>query len=202
MKAYSFLVAPLFSFIISPAQPSKTNSDSVQIRNSIFTFYNWYNKNDAKFQAFHLYSSIKTKDAPPYKINWKEVDRYQSFLRTSVPNIGEEFIKNQRIFLQQCDSAFKVDVEDDIPYGFDYDWYTNSQEEPQLLIDELKKSKQWMMTIKGNDATVDVLGYYMNGKEKVETVVMCFGMKKEKGKWKIAKIGCPYTETDPVEKTQ
>src|SRR3982750_2097846 len=109
MKANSFLIAALFSVLISSAQTGKTvNNDSLQIKNSIFTFYNWYNKNYTKLQAFNLYSSIKTKDAPPYKINWKEVDRYQSFLRTSVPNISEEFIKNQRIFLQQCDSAFKI----------------------------------------------------------------------------------------------
>ncbi len=79
-----------------------------------------------------------------------------------------------------------------MPYNFDYDWYTNSQEEPQVLVDELKKSKQWITTVKGMDATVDVLGFYMDNGKQVETVIMCFGMKKEKGKWKIARIGCPY----------
>jgi hypothetical protein len=200
-QPFSLLLICLLFSLAATAQPAKTaNTDSTQIRNSIMTFYNWYNKNYTKLQSFTLYTSIKKKEMPPYRINWKEAERYLNYLRTSVPNIGEEFITNQRIFFKQCDSAFKVDLEDEIPYGFDYDWYTNSQEEPQLLVDELKKSKQWVTTVKGNDATVDVLGFYMDNGNRVETVVMCFAMKKEKGKWKIAKIGCPYT--DPQENKQ
>ncbi|MBL0152098.1 MAG: hypothetical protein IPP93_00875 [Chitinophagaceae bacterium] len=141
---------------------------------------------------YNLYEGIRSKDNPPYRINWKEAERYFGFIRSSVPQLGEEFIKNLRILLKQSDSAFKADPESDMPYNFDYDWYTNSQEEPQVLVDELKKSKQWITTVKGMDATVDVLGFYMDSGKKVETVIMCFGMKKEKGKWKIARIGCPY----------
>jgi len=74
-----------------------------------------------------------------------------------------------------------VNTEDEIPWGFDYDWYTNSQEEAQVLIDELKKAKQWAMTINGVSASVDVLGFYTDNGKKIETVVMCFKMKKEKG---------------------
>ena len=97
MKACSILLfAGLFTSLISTAQPGKAiNSDSAQIRNSVLTFYNWYNKNYAKLQAFTLYTGVKTKEGPPYKINWKEAERYFVYLRTSVPNISEEFIKNQ-----------------------------------------------------------------------------------------------------------
>jgi hypothetical protein len=181
--------------LISVQAQSIKNStgDSAVIHTTITNFYNWYNKNYQKFNSYNLYTSIKTKDNPPYKINWKEADRYFNFVRT-VPQLGEEFIKNLRIMLKASDSAFKVDLEDEIPYNFDYDWYTNSQEEPQWLIDELKKATQWATAVKGMDATVDVLGYYMEGNKKVETVVMCFQMKKEKGKWKIAKIGCAFAE--------
>ncbi len=65
------------------------------------------------------------------------MSKYQDFIRTSAPQLGEEFIKNQKHFFEQCDSAFKVDVKDEIPYGFDWDWYTNSQEDPQYLLDEM-----------------------------------------------------------------
>jgi hypothetical protein len=95
--------------------------DSAEIRTVIIDFYNWYNKNDAKLQEYHLYSGIKKKDAPPYKINWDEVTKYQDFIRSSVPQLGEEFLKNQKHFFEKCDSAFKADVNDEIPYGFDYD---------------------------------------------------------------------------------
>lgn len=192
------LLLAMIMALFSVAQAGKKiNADSVLIRNSIMSFYNWYLKNDSKLNSFELYQSLKEKFSPPYKINWKEAEKYFAFIRSSVPQLGETFIKNQRAFLKQCDSAFKVDLEDDIPYGFDHDWYTQSQEDPKWLVDELKKSKQWVMTIKGTDASVDVLGYYTDNGKKTETVVMCFEMKNEKGKWKIAKIGCPYKSSEP-----
>ena len=161
--------------------------DSAEIRNVITGFYNWYNKNYAKFQEYHLYSGIKKKDAPPYKINWDEVEKYQDFIRSSVPQLGEEFIKNQKHFFQQCDSAFKVDGNDDIPYRFDFDWYTNSQEETQYLVDEVNKSLPWIIRMSGDYASVDVKGEYTNDGKKTTETVITIVMKKENGKWKIAK---------------
>ena len=163
--------------------------DSTEIRTAVTDFYNWYNKNFDKLQHYTLYSSVKKKDAPPYKINWDEVEKYQQFIRTSVPQLGEEFIKNQKHFFQQCDSAFKVDVEDDIPYGFDYDWYTNSQEDPQYLVDEINKNKPWPITITGENAIAEVKGDFENKGKKEESTFVILYMKKEKGQWKIAKIG-------------
>jgi hypothetical protein len=162
--------------------------DSAAIRNTVMEFYDWYNKNYTKFEAYTLYTSIKKKDNPPYKMNWEEVEKYLTFIHESVPQLGEAFINNQRQFFRQCDSAFKVDVEDDIPYGFDYDWYTNSQEEPQVLIDELNQSKQWVTTVNGDDAHVTVKGIYMDNGKQTETTVINIDLKKEKGKWTIARI--------------
>ncbi len=168
-----------------PAQdPAK---DSAEIRMVITDFYNWYNKNYAKLRNYKLYSGIKKKDAPPYKINWDEVEKYQDFIRTSVPQLGEEFIKNQKHFFQQCDSAFKVDVNDDIPYGFDFDWITNSQEDTQYLVDEINKSLPWTITWSGDHATVDVKTEYDNNGEKTTGTAITIVMKKENGEWKIAK---------------
>jgi hypothetical protein len=161
--------------------------DSAEIRTVITDFYNWYNKNYAKLQEYHLYSGIKKKEAPPYKINWEEVEKYQDFIRTSVPQLGEEFIKNQKHFFQQCDSAFKVDVNDDIPYGFDFDWYTNSQEETQYLVDEINKSLPWTITWSDDNALVDVKAEYDNNGKKTTATAITIVMKKENGKWKIAK---------------
>ena len=165
-----------------------TSKDSAEIRSVIAGFYNWYSKNYSKLEDYHLYSSIKKKDSPPYKINWDEVEKYQNFIRRSVPQLGEEFISNQKLFFQQCDSAFKVDTEDDIPYGFDYDWYTNSQEDPQYLVNQITTDEPWIMTWAGDHAIADIQGYPGNGK-KAATTVIKLAMKKEDGKWKIAKIG-------------
>ena len=105
----------LFSFI-AVAQPARTNAvDSVQIRKTVMDFYNWYKVNYKKFQSFKLYTSTKGNDGPPYKINWKEAERYFTFLKTSVPYLSEDFSKWLRSHFKQCDSAFKVNTEDEIP---------------------------------------------------------------------------------------
>ncbi|MBK7560929.1 MAG: hypothetical protein IPI68_05295 [Chitinophagaceae bacterium] len=166
-----------------------SGKDSTEIRKVITDFYSWYNTNYTKFQVYDLYSGIKKDDTPPYKINWKEVEKYQDFIRSSVPQLGEEFITNQKRFFQQCDSAFKVDVKDDIPYGFDYDWYTNSQEDSQYLIDEMNKATSWLITRTGDYAKVDVKGNFENNGKKEETTIITITMKPENGQWKIAKIG-------------
>ncbi len=101
-------------------------NDSTEIRAVVMDFYIWYTKNFEIFQAYNLYSGIKKKDIPPYKINWDQVTKYQDYIKTSAPQLGEEFLSNQKKFFQQCDSAFKVDTEEELPYGFDYDWYTNT----------------------------------------------------------------------------
>jgi hypothetical protein len=163
--------------------------DSAEIRKVITDFYKWYTANDTKLQGYDLYSSIKRKSLPPYKMNWEQVEKYQAFIRSSVPQLGETFLRNQKRFFEQCDSAFKVNVDDDIPYGFDYDWYTNSQEDPQYLLDEINKSKPWSMTLAAEDATVSVKGEYDNNGKPEETTFITLAMKKENGQWKIAKIG-------------
>ncbi len=159
--------------------------DSTEIRETILSFYNWYNSNYNKLQKFTLYKG----DRPPYKMNWPEVDRMHQYIHDSVPQLGEVFLKNQKIFLQEADSAFKVDVEDDIPYGFDWDWYTNSQEDPKYLLEEINKSNTWNYNINGDNAIVIIKGLYNDNGKQTETSLVKLDMNREKGKWKIAKIG-------------
>ena len=168
------------------ADPAK---DSIEIRMVVMDFYNWYNKNFSKFQEYNLYSGIKEKDLPPYKINWDQVTKYHDFIRTSVPQLGEEFLSNQKKFFQQCDSAFKVDTQDELPYGFDYDWYTNTQEDPQYTLDEINKARQWMIKVNGDNATTEVKGTFDDNGKQTEMTVLKLALKKESGQWKIAKIG-------------
>ncbi|MCY7309755.1 MAG: hypothetical protein LH619_03165 [Chitinophagaceae bacterium] len=163
--------------------------DSTAIRTVIMNFYNWYNTNFAKFQEYDLYSGIKKKDMPPYKINWDQVTKYQDFIRTSAPQLGEEFLSNQKKFFQQCDSAFKTDTQDELPYGFDYDWYTNTQEDPQYTLDEMNKAKQWIINVNGDNATTEVKGTFDDNGKQTEMTVIKLALKKESGQWKIAKIG-------------
>ena len=161
------------------------SKDTTAIKKLIMDFYTWYNSNYAKLEDFKLYKGKK----PPYKMDWPEVDRMHTFIRNSIPQLGETFIKNQTRFLQQCDSAFKEDVNDEIPYGFDWDWYTNSQEDPQYILDELKKSNKWLINVAGNHATTDVRGNFSDNGQITETSMIKLELDKEGGTWKISKIG-------------
>ncbi len=133
---------------------------------------------------YDLYSGIKKEDAPPYKINWNEVEKYQQFIKDSIPQLGNGFLSDQKRFFERCDSAFRKDVEDDIPYGFDYDWYTNSQEDPQYTLELLNRSEPWNMQIDGDKAEVAIGVTQEEG-----STGLIIQMKKENGKWTIAKIG-------------
>lgn len=188
MKKTVTLICIIVFSIGTNAQPIKS-ADSAQIRTTINSFYNWYSKNSPKIDAFKLYTTSK-KD-PPYKINWKEVDRYLAWLGKAAPQLGQEFARNERQFFKECDSAFLTQVQDEVPYGFDSDRFTNSQE-PEYTVEEMQKSKQWAIRVNGNEATVDVLGSYSDKGKEIETLIICFEMKKEKGKWTIAKIGCRF----------
>ena len=166
-----------------------TAQDSAAIRTVILDFYNWYDKNYQKLMNYDLYSGIKKKDAPPYKINWDVVDKYQAFIRDSVPQLGDEFLKNQKVLFTKADSAFKVDIHDDVPAYFDYDWYTNNQEEPKYLLEGINQSKKWIISVKGDNASVEI-GSPENNKNYVDgSLLLYVGMKKENGQWTIAMIG-------------
>lgn len=167
---------------------TKVANDSSEIRNVIIDFYTWYAGNYSRMTGYQLYSGIKKQDQPPYKINWPEVERYQAFIRDSIPQLGEDFLVNQKNMFRKCDSAFKVDLQDEIPYGFDYDWFTNNQESASYLLDGIKASGKWIISVKDNTAAVEI-GAPDDKNYLAGSLLLFVGLKKENGQWKIAQIG-------------
>ncbi|HEV7780294.1 MAG TPA: hypothetical protein VGO58_03460 [Chitinophagaceae bacterium] len=163
-------------------------NDSAAIRAVIIDFYNWYNSNYKKLMDYKLYTSLKKKNEAPYTINWEEVKRYQAYIRDSVTQLGDEFIKNQKIMFDKADSAFKVDVDGDVPAYFDYDWYTNSQEDPSWLLNGLTKSQKWVVNVKGDEAWAEI-GTPDDKNYVAGSLLLYVGLKKEGGQWTIARIG-------------
>ncbi len=163
--------------------------DSAEIRTVITSFYNWYNDHFRSFFRFNLYQGTGPDLAPPYRINWDEVKKYHQFIRDSVPQLGENFVLHQNNFFKECDSAFAADKESEIPYGFDYDWYTNSQEEPQYLVAYINQPGRWFILQLGDDAWVEILANMEYDGIKKEEAILKLEMKKENGSWKIARIG-------------
>lgn len=167
-----------------------SEADSSAIRETVTDFYDWYNNGYEKFFRFDLYDGIEKPDQPPYRINWENVTKYQQFITDSVPQLGRQFLANQKRFLGQCDSAFRADTTDEIPYGFDYDWYTNSQEGPEYLVKDLHEPKsKWDIRVNGDMADLKITSTReFEGKEETYTVIS-LSMQRENGRWKIAKIG-------------
>lgn len=171
--------------------------DSIEIRSAITNFYKWYINNFKTVEAFKLYQGSSGKDGPPYYINWKEAERYFSYLRKNAPFTGESFIASERIFLQSADSIFKKNPTDEIPAGFDYDRFTQSQEEPKWFWRELNKKGIIHWVIDSDGITARATIYESEGvlsERRGWWKVFCVEMKKEKGIWKIAKFGCEQEE--------
>lgn len=172
-----------------PAQHTVNSaSDSTEIRKVITDFYDWYTVNYSKLMGYKLYSGTKKSDQPPYKINWDEADRYQAFIRDSVPQLGDAFLVNQKKQFEQCDSAFKADPKEELPYGFDYDWFTNSQEDPAWLLSGIKASGKWSINVTADAASAEI-GAPEDKNYVPGSLLLYVGMKKENGQWTIAKIG-------------
>jgi hypothetical protein len=163
-------------------------ADSAAIRAVIIDFYTWYTANYKKLMGYNLYSSVKKNNGAPYKMNWEEVKRYQDFIRDSIPQLGDAYLVYQKAMFDKADSAFKVDLEGDVPAYFDYDWYTNSQEDPSYLLDGIKASGKWIIYVKGEEAAVEI-GAPENKNYVSGSLLLFVGMKKENGQWTIAKIG-------------
>jgi len=197
-----FLIAASLLLLVACAEMKKSSdvpvadkpasdpaADSLAVRQLITGFYNWYGTHDTVLYRFHLYEGVKKVDEPPYRINWKEVDAYQLYIRENMQWLGEEFLARQRKMLQTCDSAFKEDKEGEIPYGFDYDWYTNSQEEASFLTAQVNKPLPWKMEWAGDYVTVTLRGEdEIDGQLKQRDYFPIL-VKKENGQWKIARIG-------------
>jgi hypothetical protein len=168
--------------------PTDPASDSAAIRAVIIDFYTWYTANYKKLMAFDLYSSIKKNNGAPYQLNTEEVKRYQAFIRDSIPQLGDAFARNHEDLFRKIDSAFKKDTKEDVPYYFDFDWFTNSQEEPAYLLEGLKRSQKWRINVQGDEASVEIASPvdkdYLPG-----SLLLYVGMKKENGQWTIARIG-------------
>lgn len=161
--------------------------DSVNIRKVVTDFYNWYAKNDNRLKTYPLYTASNKLGAPPFKINWDVVEKYQTLLRDSVPQLGKAFLENQKALLQSIDSGFKKNPTLDIARGFDFDWYTNSSQKPSYIATQIQKPLSWDLKRNGNEMTVTVKEEVDEKGERKINNLMTLLMKKEDGFWKIAK---------------
>jgi hypothetical protein len=129
-----------------------SDADSIKIRQTVTSFYKWYNATWRKVDAFRICKGKNGKPGPPYMIDWKQAEKYFSYLRKNVPTIGETFIENERMFFMTAEEGFNQNPDEEMPIGFDGDRFTNTQEEPKFFWNILiKKDNAWAITIDASD---------------------------------------------------
>lgn len=79
------IIAGCLFLYCSLAASAQLSAEQQTIKKTFFDFLKFYQKNEAKFNSFHLYKGTGKENNPPFKMQWKEVDRYFAYLRSSVP---------------------------------------------------------------------------------------------------------------------
>ncbi len=184
MKKFFLLLAfPFFCF----ASQAQLNAEQKSIKKLFFDFQNYYLKNDHKFDAFHLYKGKGKEYAPPFHIQWKEVERYVAFLRKQVPYVGEAYIKNELIDFKYYDSCYKADPNEELPVGFDADRWAGGQESVEYMVKWNTNPKNiYQVKINGNKATLKIGFLLMDGDAEKDRIWDYVLFTKEKGIWKIS----------------
>ena len=166
---------------------SQLNAGQLAIRKVFFDFLGFYKKNEAKFNSFKLYKGTGKENGPPYKVQWKEAEKYFTYLRSSVPYVGEAYIKNEKEHFKFADSCFKADPQDELPAGFDFDRWAGGQESIEYTYKWYTSSKnKYRVTITGNTAVLKIGGELYAGAAEKDRSWSNVPFVKEKGKWKMA----------------
>ena len=166
---------------------AQLNKEQQVIKNTFFSFLKFYQKNESRFNSFLLYKGTGQNSNPPYHIVWKEAEKYFAYLRSSVPMVGEAYIRAERNHFKYYDSCFKADPEDELPAGFDYDRWAGGQEDIEYTMQYyMSKDNNFQVTITGNKAVLRIGGALPEGQEERDRNWSFVPFVKEKGKWKMA----------------
>jgi hypothetical protein len=183
-KAISFLALLSISF----ACHAQLNAEQASIKKVFFDFLAFYKKNETKFNSFHLYKGKGKENGPPYKIQWKEAEKYFTYLRQSVPYVSEAYINTERKNFKYYDSCFKADPVEEMPVGFDYDRWAGGQESIEYTYKWYSSPKnKYAVIITGNKAILKIGAELMwEGATENDRIWNVVPFVKEKGKWKMA----------------
>jgi hypothetical protein len=166
---------------------SQLNKEQLAVRKVFFDFLDFYKKNEAKFNSFRLYKGTGKESGPPFKLQWREAEKYFTYLRSSVPFVGEAYIKAEREHFKFADSCFKADPQEELPVGFDFDRWAGGQESIEYTYKWYTSSKnKYSVTITGNTAVLKIGGELYAGAAEKDRSWSFVPFVKEKGKWKMA----------------
>lgn len=166
---------------------SQLNTEQASIRKVFFDFLGFYKKNEAKFNSFKLYKGTGKENGPPFKIQWKEAEKYFTYLRSSVPYVGEAYIKAEREHFKFAENGFKEDPQEELPSGFDFDRWAGGQESIEYTYKWYTSAKnKYRITITGNTAILKIGAELWAGATEKERSWSFVPFVKENGKWRMA----------------
>ncbi|MEP7237497.1 MAG: hypothetical protein ABI685_06525 [Ferruginibacter sp.] len=181
------ITACFIALLFTLASYAQLNAEQTAIRKVFFDFLLFYKKNEAKFNSFKLYKGVGKDNNPPYKLQWKEAEKYFTYLRNNVPYVGEAYINAERTHFIFADSGFKEDPKEELPAGFDYDRWAGGQESIQYTYKWYTSAKnKYIVTITGNTAVLKIGGELWDGAAEKDRSWSFVPFVKEKGKWKMA----------------
>lgn len=174
---------------------AQLNTEQLAVRKVFFDFLGFYKKNEAKFNSFKLYKGTGKENGPPYKVQWKEAEKYFAYLRNNVPYVGEAYIKAEREHFKYADSCFKADPQEEIAAGFDFDRWAGGQESIEYTYKWYTSPKnKYAVTITGNTAVLKIGAELWAGATEKDRSWSMVPFVKEKGKWKMADNIYPVDE--------
>lgn len=179
----------VFLFLLFCMHPvfAQLNQEQQTIKQVFFDFLHYYQKHEKQFYSFKLHKGTGKEDGPPYRIQWKEVDRYANYLRNNVPYVGEAYIVSEKKDFKYYDSCFKADPEEEMAVGFDFDRWGGGQEEVAYMVKwHTSKDNLYKVKIKGNKAELLIGSPPWEGATKEERQWSKVPFVKEKGRWVMA----------------
>ncbi|MEO7310169.1 MAG: hypothetical protein ABIX01_07225 [Chitinophagaceae bacterium] len=180
-------LVPLFLLLSITGFSQHFTGEKKAAKDAVVAFLKWYKTGNKGFDQYKLYMSAKAKtDGPPYKINWKTVEKHFAWIKAKAPLFAAAFIVNEKQFFEYCDLEYKKNPEDEIPSGFDYERVMGSQEDVAYVINDiwLKKGIVWKVTLRNTgEAEVSIAE---KGAPDDEDAKEHFLMVKENGKWRVA----------------
>lgn len=189
------LIAGLTALLFMAPAFAQLNTEQASIKKTFFEFLSFYKKNEVKFNAFKIYRGNGTENGPPYRIQWKEAEKYFAFLRKQVPYVGEAYIKAEKAHFKDADSLFRLYPDEEMPAGFDYDRWGGGQESIQYMYKWYTSPKnKYIVVITGNNAVLKIGSELWEGASENDRSWNIVPFIKEKGKWKMADNIYPANE--------
>jgi hypothetical protein len=147
------------------------NTDQNDITNALHDFFAWYGRVNEKLSRDFMHEKNKHLVLDEAKMKAYFAEFKQSGF------VSDEFIADETKFYQACAKIWQTELVGDVPTGLDADRYFCAQD----FVDTYDKAPV-TATITGDRAKA-LLSVAADKK-------LSFEMKKENGKWLLAKVNC------------